>query len=177
MGIDDKEFDDFILRLDPACADPKQGYERLRLKLVKFFAWKRCDDPEALADETIARLAVRIISKEEIRSEGPFVYGIATNVFREYLRDKGKQERLQNALTDSEIVSHKLDINDCQRQCWDELDRNKQEMLKKYYDEEHGDVMAKSLGITVNALRLQIHRVKNELKVCYEKCRKEKPER
>jgi len=177
MGIADQDFDDFILRLDPACTDLKSGYRRLRLKLVKFFAWRRCDDPETLADETIARLAGRIIAKEEIRSEWAFVYGVATNVFREYFRDKGKQEKLTNALTDLETISHQLDINDCQRQCWNQLERKKQELLKKYYDEEHRDILAKSLGVTLNALRLQIHRIKSELKDCYEDCRNEKPER
>jgi DNA-directed RNA polymerase specialized sigma24 family protein len=177
MGIDDQDFDDFILRLDPACTDPKDGYKRLRFKLIKFFAWRRCDDPETLADETIARLAGQIIAKKAIRSEWAFVFGIATNVFREYLRDKRRQEKLENALTDVEIPPHQFDVNDCQSQCWNQLERKKQEILKKYYNEEHRDTLAESLGVTINALRLQIHRIKCEFKACEEKCRKEKPER
>lgn len=176
MGIDDQDFDNFILRLDPGCTDPKKGYERLRLKLIKFFAWRRCDDPETLADETIARLVKKIKAQQEIRSEWAFVFGIATNVFREYLRDRDRQERLKVGLADREIRPHRLEINDCQRQCWDGLDRNKQELLKQYYDQAHRDALAKSLGITMNALRLQVHRIRSELKLCYEECSKKKPE-
>ncbi|MGA9773809.1 MAG: hypothetical protein WBV94_32560 [Blastocatellia bacterium] len=177
MGTADQDFDNFILRLDPSCTDLKSGYARLRFKLIKFFAWKRCDDPEALADETIARLAAKIIAKGEIQSELSFAYGIAKYVFMEYLRDKSKQEKLQNALPDPEMPQQGLDDNDCQHQCWNELDRKKQELLKKYYDEEHRDSLAKSLGMTPNALRLQVYRIKAELKDCLEKCMNDKPER
>lgn len=174
MGIEDQYFDDFLLRLDPACTDPKNGYRRLRLKLVKFFAWRRCDDPETLADETIARLIVRILAGKEIKSEWAFVYGIALNVFREFLRDKAKHENLQKALTETEpeTLPRQLDINDCQRQCWNNLDREKQDLLKKYYNEEHRDTLAESMGITINALRLQVHRIRSELRECYEECKK-----
>jgi len=49
-------FDRFLIRCEPEMSSTQERYVRLRNKLIKFFVWKGCEDPESLADETIGRL-------------------------------------------------------------------------------------------------------------------------
>src|ERR1043165_9784733 len=85
-------FDNLFRLLEPDAGSVEQGFRQCRLKLVKFFAWRHCEDPDNLADETISRLLRNVHNGQEILADNPYsyVYGIASNVFREYLRDKGK---------------------------------------------------------------------------------------
>jgi DNA-directed RNA polymerase specialized sigma24 family protein len=166
--------DELLLLLEGGQPTPEKRYKQLRLKLVKFFAWRRCQDPEGLADETVSRTVRNIIRGEKIHSDKPYsyVYGIAMNVFREYLREKKKQENLANDLPDSSPYVRDI-AEDCRKDCFDRLSSGKRTVLHRYYvDGEASESMALSLNITVNAFRLQIHRIKNELRACYEECTK-----
>src|SRR5690242_7028531 len=78
-----------------ACFDTDRGragekYEQIRRKLVKFFTWRECGDPEGYADRTIDRVSRRILEGSELRVADPYVYfhGVAINVLREYWRDR-----------------------------------------------------------------------------------------
>jgi DNA-directed RNA polymerase specialized sigma24 family protein len=166
--------DELLLLLEVEQPTSEKRYKQLRLKLVKFFAWRRCEDPEGLADETVSRTLRNIIGGEKIYSDKPYsyVYGIAMNVFREYLREKKKQENLANELPGSSPYVPEI-AEDCRKDCFDRLSRGKQAMLHRYYvDGEASERIALSLNVTVNALRLQIHRIKNELRACHEECSK-----
>lgn len=172
METDQRTFNRLLLRLEPDCPDFEKSYKQLRSKLVKFFAWRRCEDPDSLADETIVRAIRNVHSGENIRASNPYsyVYAIATNVFREYLRDKKKRDRLPDDLNDRAYIFSE-DENDCRRQCLQNLTQDKLQLLERYYlGEDDRELLAESLGITTNALRLQIHRIKNELRECYQGC-------
>jgi len=67
MG-DDLVFEQLLLRLEPALSDTTQRYMQLRLKLVKYFAWKTGQDPELHADEAIVRLLKTVTAGQEILS-------------------------------------------------------------------------------------------------------------
>ena len=92
-------FDELLFRLEPGLATPEQRYKHVRHKLVKFFAWRYCEDPEDLADETMSRLLNNTAAGRKIESENPYPYvlGIAKNVFREYSREKRKRDVLTNS--------------------------------------------------------------------------------
>ena len=164
----------FLLLLEADQPTPQERYKQLRFKLVRFFAWRRCEDPEILADETVSRIIRNIVKGEEIRSETPYsyVYAVAMNVFREYLRGKKREGSPASDLADPSPVAVEI-TEDCRKECLEKLSVNKRKLIYRYYsDTESRENLACALGITVNALRLQIHRIKNELKACYEDCRK-----
>jgi DNA-directed RNA polymerase specialized sigma24 family protein len=63
----------------------KREYDRLRFKLIRYFAWKGSRCPDDLADETFFRVWRRVCQGAEIRSSNPdsYFYGVAANVLRE----------------------------------------------------------------------------------------------
>src|SRR5215472_13104396 len=80
--------------MDEYCADPK-GYTELRQRLVKFFDWRGCADPEDLADETITRATRRICEGAVIDGVLPYCYGVAKLVLLEYRNRPRKTTQLE----------------------------------------------------------------------------------
>lgn len=130
-------------------------------------------DAEELADETILRLVNNINTGKEIRTNKlySYVYGIAQNVFLEYIRSRKKSEALSSAII--ELVTTAQQSFDCQKICWHKLPHEKRATLEEYYSGEDREKLAERYKITLNALRLHVHRIKKDLKQCYEECEKE----
>jgi DNA-directed RNA polymerase specialized sigma24 family protein len=176
IDIDSNEeaFNKLLRRLEPRYDSTYGQYVNFRHKLVKFFAWRRCEDPESLADETIGRLVKNLNAGQEIHSENAYsyIYAIAVNLFKEFLREKKKdQQMVENWQPPRPPVAEA--VRDCRSLCLQSLSKEKMELLEKYYlDEESRDDLALIHGGSINALRLQVHRIKNELRICYQKCLK-----
>ncbi len=167
-------FDELFRLLEPDAPSIDEGFRRCRLKLVKFFAWRRCEDPDNLADETMSRLLKNVHSGQEILSDKPYsyVYAIATYVFMEHLRAKHKGEVIID-IDEVEQIAGSGATDDCQTQCLDQLSAEKRELLAQYYlDYDQRNAIAEKQGLTLNALRLKVHRMKHALKRCWEDCRK-----
>ena len=172
MDKNQRAFEALLLRLEPGCPDHEKRYKQLRLKMVKFFAWKRAEDPDGLADETISRAVKKVSEGEEIRADNPYsyIYAIAKHVFMEYLREKKKREIIVSDLTDH-LRSYTEESQDCRTQCLQKLSEDKLILLQKYYmGEESREMLAQSFNISLNALRLQVHRLKQELRACEKDC-------
>lgn len=166
-------FDKLSKLLEPNARSVEAGFQQCRLKLVKFFAWRRCQDPENLADETISRLLKNVHDGQEISADNPYsyVYAIANNVFREYVRAKKKEETFIDI--DEVEEATVLATDDCNRQCLEQLSDEKRELLARYYlDDEERLSIAREMGLSLNALRLKVHRLKHGLKRCWADCRK-----
>lgn len=174
MDKNQEAFEALLLRLEPDQPDTQKRYKQLRLKMVKFFVWRRCEDPESLADETISRVIKNVGVGEEVYADKPYsyVYGVAKYVFMEFLRDKKKRGDLVNNLVEhSQIASGNQE--DCRKECLQKLPLNRLKLLKAYYlAAENREELAQTLNISLNALRLQVHRIKQELRACYEDCLK-----
>jgi DNA-directed RNA polymerase specialized sigma24 family protein len=172
METKKEPFDEFLALLEPDYPNSDQRYKQFRLKLVKFFSWRHCEDSHGLADETISRLMKNVLRGEEIHSNKPYnyVYATASNVFREYRRGKMKDQALaSDLLSSTPIPLH--ESQDCRKKCLHALSNDKISLLEQYYfSEKDKEKLARSMGTTLNGLRLQIHRIKKELKACYENC-------
>ena len=158
--------------LEPEALFVEDGFQTCRLKLLKFFAWRYCEDPDNLADETISRLLKNIGAGQEISAEHAYsyVYAIAKNVFYEYLRAKKKSGILTD-LEDFQETAPPARAADCRKICLEQLSAAKLELLEHYYlDDVDSDDIARELGLTLNALRLQIHHCKVGLKRCLKDC-------
>lgn len=167
-------FDRLFQLLEPSAQSVEAGFRQCRLKLIKFFAWRHCEDPDNLADETISRLLRNVQSGQEILADNPYsyVYAIASNIFKEYLRAKRKGAALVNIDEVREVAAPATE-DDCKKLCLEQLPPEKRELLAYYYlGYEERDDIAAALGLTLNALRLQVHRIKHGLKRCTEECRK-----
>jgi DNA-directed RNA polymerase specialized sigma24 family protein len=172
MSVNNDKFDSLLVRLEPVYVNSENRYKQLRQKMVKFFAWKRCRDPESLADETITRLLKNVQMGQEIFATNPYsyVYSIAQNVYREHLREIA---RLEVVIDDGDIASSPSteEIRDCRIQCLQGLSGDQLEMLKRYYmSGESSEEVARARNMSLNALRIYIHRVKCNLKDCHNNC-------
>jgi DNA-directed RNA polymerase specialized sigma24 family protein len=167
-------FDKLFQLLEPDAQSFEEGFQQCRFKLLKFFAWRHCEDPDNLADETVSRLLKNVRNGQEISSDNPYsyVYAIASHVFMEYLRAKKKGGVIID-IDELGETSVSITMDDCKKQCLKQLSEEKRELLARYYlDNDDRDDIAKEEGLTLNALRLQVHRIKHWLKRCWEDCRK-----
>ena len=178
-----------------ACFDPDRGragekYEQVRKKLVKFFAWRECSDPEEYADRTIDRVSRRILEGSDLRVADPYVYmhGVAINVLREYWRDRENRPALLSDRVAALPAAPPADprrseqLLDCMRHCLDKLPPESRELVMQYHRGERRPkidtrkALAASLQMPLNALRIRVFRLRAGLQACFGRCAKGLPE-
>lgn len=148
-------------------------YEQIRGRLIVFFAGRGCINAEDLADETINRVTNKVneIQKEFDGDPALYFYGVAKWVYTEYLRRKTPQP--QSPSTDS--ARAELEYR-CLERCIAWLSEEDRGLLLKDYgakgqtQAERRKALADELGITLNALRIRVYRIRAALKECIEKC-------
>ena len=180
-------FNKLLLRLGSNLEDAGLEYERIRGRLIKYFEWQKCSDPEELADETINRVARGIESGKEIWASNPisFFYGVARNVAREQWGKKetisldqlgpGDQHLRQRDGISEQEESRDKGI-DCLEECARTLPDVERSLIVRYYFGEKSikihrrKELSDELGISMNALRIRAHRIREELEACVAGC-------
>jgi DNA-directed RNA polymerase specialized sigma24 family protein len=168
-------FDQLLDALDPDREAASRRYEGLRRRLIDLFAWEGTDTPEELADETFNRLARRVsagVSFEGSTVER-FTFGIARLLLHEALRARRAREAALRELpardprllpvTAAEVAQQRR----LQRldRCLDALSPESRELIQRYYASDR-DLLARTLGLTVNALRNRALRIRQQLSDC-----------
>jgi len=165
----------FDALLDWLDSDREQAgikYEQIRSRLIKIFTGRGCIDPEELADETINRVTSKL---KEIKSEftgdrARYFFGVANKVYLEYLRRKPPQ-----APPPTDSARAELEYR-CLERCIERLSEEDRALLLKDYgakgrtQAERRKALAEELGISLNALRIRVYRIRSALKECIEKC-------
>ena len=149
-------------------------YEEIRTKLINFFSATSQSEAEALADETINRVARRLNQvKDQIYGErARYFYGVARKVHLEYLRRKQPQSK-QEFAPDSERTEIEFD---CLEECVTKLSAENRELVLRYYAAdgreriEQRRLLAEKLGIAPNALRIRAYRIRAALQKCLKNC-------
>jgi DNA-directed RNA polymerase specialized sigma24 family protein len=185
-------FAGLLRTLDPDRERAGEQYERLRQKLLSLFRWRGCANPEDLVDETFDRVARRLSDGETLRVANPALYfhGVALNVLREHWRDPaGTNQPLSpdtttsSAILDPE-VAHDTAVEsarherrlECLATCLDGLSPESRHLLVTYHQGEHRAriearrMLAETLGIPMNALRIRVFRVRAGLARCMDRC-------
>ena len=168
--------EDFDALLDWLDSDREQAgikYEQIRSRLIKIFTGRGCVDPEELADETINRVTRKIkdIKNEFTGDPALYFFGVAKMLFLEYMRRKPPQT--PPPPTDS--ARAELEYR-CLERCIDRLSEDDRSLLLREYGAkgqtqvERRKALADELGISLNALRIRVYRVRIALKECIEKC-------
>ena len=167
----------FEALLDWLDSDREQAaikYEEIRRKLIKFFSATTQSDAEALADETMNRVARRLKDvKDQVYGErARYFYGVARKVQLEYLRRKqppGEQEYTPD--------SNRIEIEySCLEECIAKLTPENRDLVLDYYGGEgrqrieQRKLLAERLGIAPNALRIRAFRIRVELQKCVKEC-------
>jgi DNA-directed RNA polymerase specialized sigma24 family protein len=157
--------DRLLLALDPDREAAACKYEALRRKLIDLFAWERSESPEDLADETLNRLARRVSEGTGIPNLDRYAYGIARMLLQEEARSLRTRAA---AFRDLQLVAGTTpdsSMLDRMRQCLAALPAQHREMLERYYAEDR-EQLARAQGISVNALRNRVLRLRQRLYEC-----------
>jgi RNA polymerase sigma factor (sigma-70 family) len=149
---------------DPSAAGRR--YEILRWKLIDLFAWRRSENPAELADETLNRLARRLIQGEPIEKIESYALGIARMLLKETAR---RREQRDIALREIQILqpgeTENTEMLEAFERCLDALPESSRTLIARYYSGER-TALARELGLSVNALRVRALRIRRKLYQC-----------
>jgi DNA-directed RNA polymerase specialized sigma24 family protein len=181
-ALTQEAFDLLLASLDADREQAGQKYEQIRLKLVKYFEWRRVAFPDREVDETINRVARKLESGADVHNLNAYFYGVARLIFSESLR---AQEREQEALRQTHSVEATPSMDDdpdparrhaCLERCLQHLPEESRTLIIEYYQEDKGRKierrkgLASRLGIPLNALRIRAHRIRAGLEACVREC-------
>jgi DNA-directed RNA polymerase specialized sigma24 family protein len=181
-NLSEKAFSRLLARFnaDPTLAG--EEYEKLRARLIYFFQRQGCRIPAELCDETIDRLARKIEEGHTIADLSKFSFRVAWLVLQEHWDDPGRvwqplDERLSSSETNGDhdkdlirkLAEHRLE---CMKKCLGALPQEEQVLMVKNCSlkKDGKEELARSMGLTINALRLRVFRVRKKLFRCQEKC-------
>lgn len=171
------------LSSDPA--EATRAYQAIYEGLIAFFLRNRCAPAEAeLADKTLDRVA-EYLSKKEVARQAealPFFLKFARFVLLEHFR-KQKVFVLEE-LNEELIIAPNRDetrtkeiASQCFHHCLQKLSEDQRQLFLRYYrlegQSQDGAALAAEFGLSLNALRLRMMRLRATMGACIEQCRAE----
>jgi len=181
-----ESFDTLLTWLDPDRELAGRKYEDIRHSLVKIFTWRGVHDAEGLADETINRVAEKIqeLKADYLGDPALYFYGVAKKLLLEYSRTVQQQVPLPEELAAPSLPTDAPDAEsatsermlECLEACLEELSTENREILVSYYSKERQakidfrKELAEELGVSVNHLRVRVHRIRASLHECITRC-------
>jgi DNA-directed RNA polymerase specialized sigma24 family protein len=155
--------------LDPDRGKAGEKYEAVRRRLVTFFYGRGCLEADVLADKTITVVADKVPTLVDSYHGDPVYYfiGVARKVFQEHLRTKRRPPPPPPpppAWTEQDYK--------CLERCLEKLPPRLRRMFEEYYRGRGADkqTLAAEFKISLNALRIRIHRIREPLRVCVKEC-------
>ena len=184
-GTDDKRsitasgFARLLARLDPDVEQAGQEYERLQRALVKFFDWRGALSPDECADEALDRLA-RKLEETAVDDVRNYVYGIARLVLLERRRQPAFSSLEEHPDIAGVPTAAPDDDEDRLQRCFDrclaDIPEEGRSLVIRYYEgERHAKIsnrrrLAATLGLSENALRSRVQRLRDRLEQCVQAC-------
>jgi hypothetical protein len=176
-----QEFEALLRQLGRDREEAGRRYEQLRSRLVTVFTYRRCAGPEELADQTLDRVARRVLEKNQDGWEDltAFAYGVAWNVARESFRSARTMplpDEWDPPDSSDRDGDHPERRDACLGRCLTALPAEDRGLLMSYFEHAGGEkirqraLLARELSISPNALRLRIHRLLSNVRPCVLKC-------
>jgi DNA-directed RNA polymerase specialized sigma24 family protein len=181
-NLSEKAFSRLLARFNADQTLAGEEYEKLRARLMYFFQRQGCRIPAELSDETIDRVARKIEEGYAIADLSKFSFRVAWLVLQEHWGDPKREwqqldERLsssesngeQNKEYDTKLAEHRLG---CMKKCLETISPEEQELIVKNctLNKSGKEELARAMGLTINALRLKVFRIRKKLSRCQEKC-------
>lgn len=178
LSITAESFEALLTWLDPHREAAARKYETIRTGLIRIFVSHGHSDAESLADTVIDRVISRLpdIRDNYAGERERYFYGVARNILLEARRKKEVTVKVF-----PEIISRnheRNDVQECLSECLRLLTPDKRELMLDYYLYEKGEKvthhkrLAGERGMTENALRGQVHRLRVSLRKCVLNCLK-----
>lgn len=167
--------------LDPHREAAARKYETIRTGLIRIFVSHGHSDAESLADSAIDRVITRLpdIRDNYTGERERYFYGVARNILME-----ARRKREVTVQVFPEVASRnpsRSAEHECLSECLRHLTPDKRELMLDYYLYEkkqkvtHHKLLANERGVTENALRGQVHRLRGSLYKCVLECLKAQP--
>ena len=171
--------------LDEGADSGGARYLEMRRRLIGYFDRKLCDLSDALADETLNRVARRLDEEGAIEGVVPaqYCYIVARFVFHEHLRDMSRKTaavaelrsraRTGADLTDATEAEARLA---CLDRCLAALEAPDRSLILNYYRAEPSQriaarrQLAANTGLSANALMIRASRLRSRLERCVSEC-------
>lgn len=171
-GLTRPALDRLLGWLDADTNAAAKKYEQTRRALIRFFENRGCHTPEDQADRTIDRVARRIGEGVEVWVDEPvmYFYGVARRVLQEYQRrQSGSIPRALYVPDDAESLHRRYD---CMGRCLESLPAESRALLTEYSTtrDKARVAIATRMGITLNTLRIRVHRLREQLARCVRGC-------
>jgi hypothetical protein len=173
--------------LDPSALSDRRGkrYEEVRHRLMRIFSWRGCPETEAdvLADLTFDRI-MKLLAQtgselDQFQGEPiAYVLRVGRFIFLEWLH---KTPRSAPEAPLAASAPAPLDTEDRAEACLQEclsraLEDSERRLILDYYQGErrskidHRRLIASRHNLTVNALRIQVCRIRTKLRKCVRPC-------
>ena len=173
--------------LSPDEAQAAVEYQNLHQRLTRFFDWNNAQDPMALADETLDRLAKRAAesamsegaqsaANEGVRNVSAFALGVARHLLQEEARRKIKMAEINQHWRSMELARAKDPDTEALEaallQCLENMPPERRRLIEAYYNYGGAEKirmhqqLAEAEGLSLNALRNRALRSRQELEAC-----------
>ena len=167
-------------RLGPDNERAAAAYEALQQALVRFFDWRGALSPEECVDETLDRLARKLDEGNPVDDIRSFALGIARLVLLEYWRrPEARMVPADEAGLEDVAAPEPMEDSPrhaCLERCLKELPPEARDLVLQYYVSEGRSKidnrrrLAVAHGLSDNALRSRVQRVRDRLERCIAKC-------
>jgi DNA-directed RNA polymerase specialized sigma24 family protein len=180
-----KSFRDLLIWLDGGDDSRGERYLEMRRRLARYFERKRCELPDALADETLNRVARRLAEEGTIHGvPAQYCYIVAKFVLHEYWRDAARRRDVaERQLREAATIRRRPDNADasqlllsCLDRCLATLSDSERVLIVDYYQGERRQrieqrkQLAGRLGVSANALMIRASRIRLRLEQCVNQC-------
>ena len=174
-------FDKLLAAFSANREEAARQYETLRNRLIRYFESRSVALAENRVDEVLNRVARRIDEGQQVDNVTAYAYRVAYLVFLEALKepehteidlDKAPQTDDEPPFADNERELRQR----CFDHCLEHLSSDKRNLLLDYYEEERRakierrKTLADQLRISLDALRIRVHRIRKGLEECIMSC-------
>jgi DNA-directed RNA polymerase specialized sigma24 family protein len=186
--ISSEDFENLLAWFSPDRDEAGKKYEQVRQGLIRYFRYRGSQETEALADETINRVARKLHEfnfDKEVKLMTYF-YSFASRIRLEELTEKSKRENTLasadylESLAADDAPERKEEIFDCLDHCLKQLGPADAALVVEYYSRDKKEKiavrndLAARLRMKVSTLHTRVHRLRFALRDCIKQCREEK---
>ena len=177
----EQSFEKLLASFDSDRDEAGRHYEKVRVKLLRYFEWYKIADADRYVDETLDRVMRKLDEGEAITNTMAYINTVASFVRKEAWKRQEQVRKIEAEIQRTAVVTHEDEGDENPRQrcfdrCLGNLPIETRILISEYYSEE-GSVkirrrrqMAQRLGIGLNALRLRTHKIRISLETCVKDC-------
>jgi len=177
--LTEENFNLFLDMLSTNREEAGRKYETLRHKIINYFLMRGMADPEELADKTFDNtmhwLAKHHLHSNYINNIDKYLLGVARNIAYESLRNSTRTvpvveaHNVQVGLSSEQENDFQESLHNALQKALNDLSESARELIRAYYETgnpnfEHRRKVADRLGLSINALRIRVHRINEHLR-------------